>query len=507
MVDGSLEAQLRVDPGFTVGPVRKELFGSFVEHLGRCVYGGIYEPGHPAADGDGFRTDVMDLVGELGVSDIRYPGGNFVSGYRWEDGIGAPGQRPRRLDLAWHSLETNEFGLDEFARWARRTRTDPVMAVNLGTRGAQEALDLLEYCNVSSGTRLSDQRRSNGAEAPYRIRTWCLGNEMDGPWQIGHRPPQEYGALAARTARAMRMIDPDLRLVVCGSSNSAMATFGTWESAVLAEAYDAVDAVSAHQYYAMEGGDLASFLASGVDMDRMIERLVAVIDAAGVARGSRRRLDIAFDEWNVWYQDRAESRVPEGDDWPVAPRLLEDRYTVADAVVVGDLLITLLRHADRVASANLAQLVNVIAPIVAEPGGPAWRQTIFHPFAATSRAARGEVLRTVVRVPTIPTPRYGDVPAVDAVATWEEKTGALAVLLVNRSVDDEASVRVGLNAFGDRMPTAVSAVSVGGRDLDRTASADADTGRPWANRSAQADGEGVAVALPPASWSLVELRM
>src|SRR5690554_2981524 len=242
-------ARLRLDPTFAVGPVNRRLFGSFVEHLGRCVYEGIYEPGHPTADAKGFRGDVLELVRELGVSTVRYPGGNFVSGYRWEDGIGPREQRPRRLDLAWHSTETNEFGLGEFMEWSKATGVEPMMAVNLGTRGVQEAVDLLEYCNVPGGTALSDLRRSHGHQDPYNIRMWCLGNEMDGPWQIGHKTADEYGRLAAETARAMRMVDKDLELVACGSSSSVMPTFGAWESTVLGEAYDEVDYISAHAYY------------------------------------------------------------------------------------------------------------------------------------------------------------------------------------------------------------------------------------------------------------------
>lgn len=500
-------AAIHIDPSFAVGPVRRAVFGSFVEHLGRGVYGGIYEPGHPQADAQGLRRDVAALVRELGVSEVRYPGGNFVSGYRWEDGVGPRERRPRRLDLAWHSTETNEFGLDEFMAWARLAGVSPMLAVNLGTRGTEAALDLLEYCNVAGGTRLSEQRRAHGSAAPYGVRTWCLGNEMDGPWQIGHRSAAEYGGLAARTARAMRRVDPRLRLVVCGSSYSSMPSFGAWERQVLARAYDAVDAVSAHSYYHWDEGDLAGFLASGVDMDRMITNLAAVLDAAGVEAKSRRRLDIAFDEWNVWYANRPESKLPQGGDWPVAPHLLEDRYSVADAVVVGDLLITLLRHADRVASANLAQLVNVIAPIVAEPEGPAWRQTIFHPFALTARAARGRVLQTIVEDGRVPTSTLGDVPAVDAVATWDEASRALALFAVNRRIGRPTPLEVDLRTFAPREARVEDAGSIGGHDLERVSTARADAGRPEPNASARVEGTTLRVELPPASWTLVRLAL
>ena len=380
-----LTARLVVDDDFEVAPVNNRLFGSFVEHLGRCVYTGIYEPDHPTADEHGFRKDVIDLVKELGATTIRYPGGNFVSGYRWEDGIGPKQERPRRLDLAWHSTETNEFGLHEMAEWLEATGGNELMeAVNLGTRGLQEALDLLEYANVPGGTELSERRRANGADKPFDIRMWCLGNEMDGPWQLGHKSAEDYGMLAASVAAGMRQIDPDVELVVCGSSAHGMPTFGKWEQTVLEKTYENVNFVSCHAYYQpffKEDGtrDMASFLASGVDMDGFIKDVAATIDATKAHLKSAHDVYISFDEWNVWYQGEEPSKTPEGiGNWPVAPRLLEDIYTAADAVVFGDLMITLLKNADRVRAASLAQLVNVIAPIMTEPGGPAWRQTTFH---------------------------------------------------------------------------------------------------------------------------------
>lgn len=253
-----LNASVTIDPAFRIAPVRRRMFGSFVEHLGRCVYTGIHDPTHPNSDEDGFRRDVVALVKELGVSTVRYPGGNFVSGYRWEDGIGPAELRPARLDLAWHSTEPNIVGVDEFIRWTRSAGVEPMMAVNLGTRGVQEALDLLEYCNIESGTHLSDLRRKNGSPDPHDVRIWCLGNEMDGPWQIGHKNAHEYGRLAAQTAQGMRLIDPDLELVLCGSSSSEMQTFGAWDAAVLDEAYNHIDYISAHAYYEEKDGDTGS---------------------------------------------------------------------------------------------------------------------------------------------------------------------------------------------------------------------------------------------------------
>ncbi|TDE89174.1 alpha-N-arabinofuranosidase [Occultella glacieicola] len=499
-----LTASLVIDPAFVVGPVRRRTFGSFVEHLGRCVYTGIHDPEHETADEDGFRGDVLDLVKELGTGTVRYPGGNFVSGYRWEDGVGPREQRPARLDLAWHSTEPNTVGVDEFMRWARKADVEPMMAVNLGTRGVQEALDILEYCNVAGGTHLSDLRRANGAEEPYGIRMWCLGNEMDGPWQIGHKTAHEYGRVAAEAARAMRMIDPDLELVVCGSSSSAMPTFGAWEATVLEETYEHVDYVSAHAYYSEKDGDLASFLASAVDMDHFIDSVSATADAVRAARKLTKRIHISFDEWNVWYQHRAESRPPTGDDWPVAPVLLEDRYNVADAVVVGNLLISLLRHTDRVHSASLAQLVNVIAPIMTEPGGRSWRQTTFHPFALTSEHAKGEVLQVAVDAPTLETEKFGEVAALDAVATRDPETGAVAIFAVNRSTTESLTLTVDVRSLGD--VRVVGAQTLSNPDHTWAASADDATSvLPVENGTAVVSDGVVTVELPAVSWSVVRL--
>lgn len=500
------EASMIVDQGSVVGPVRRRTFGSFVEHLGRCVYGGIYEPEHPTANEDGFRTDVLDLVKELGVTTVRYPGGNFVSSYRWEDGVGPKEQRPRRLDLAWHSIEPNWVGLDEFMKWAALADVEPMMAVNLGTRGILPAVDVLEYSNIPSGTELSDYRRRNGSEEPHNIRMWCLGNEMDGPWQTGHMSAEDYGKKAAQTARAMRQVDAGLELVACGSSNMEMPTFGSWEHTVLTHCYDVVDYISAHAYYFERDGDTASFLASAVNMDRFVAAVAATCDAVKTAGRHTNDVQISFDEWNVWHQDAPTSQ-PAG-EWSIAPRLLEDNYTVAEAVVVGNLLISLLRNTDRVASASQAQLVNVIAPIMTEPGGKVWKQTTFHPFALTAQFAKGSVLDCQIDSPRHVTSRYGEVDLVDAVATVDAEAGDCAVFAVNRSETEDATVNITIKSPADLR--VLEALSYYSDDPSWKASAEDDTAvLPQPNLTAKVeDLEGattVSVTLPPVSWSVVRL--
>jgi alpha-L-arabinofuranosidase len=495
------EASFTLDPAFRLGTVDPRLYGSFVEHLGRCVYEGIYEPGHPTADAAGFRTDVLDLVRELGVTVVRYPGGNFVSNYRWEDGIGP--DRPRRLDLAWHSTDPNTVGTDEFMAWCRTAGVEPLWTVNLGSRGMDAAQNLLEYCNHPGGSEWSDRRIANGVKEPYGIRLWCLGNEMDGEWQIGHKTATEYGRLAAETAKAMRLVDPNLELVVCGSSNPGMDTFAAWDAEVLELTYDYVDHISLHAYYAPRDGDLDGYLASAIAMDRQIEAIVAACDYVRARRKSDKTITLSFDEWNAWYHESPADSGDPGEGYPVAPHLLENVYSVLDAVVVGSLLNSLLRHADRVKVACLAQLVNVIAPIMTQAGGPAWRQATFHPFALTARYGRGAALRLETSSPTVDTATYGAVPALDVAATLADD-GAIAVFAVNRDRNEPLTVTADVGAAGGLALAEHLVLHDDDQDAVNTADAP-DRVAPRPGAGATLDDGRLRVTLPPLSWSMLRL--
>jgi alpha-N-arabinofuranosidase len=498
---GAETAGFVLDPAFGVGAVDPRLFGSFVEHLGRCVYTGIFEPGHPEAGADGLRADVLALVRELGVTLVRYPGGNFVSSYRWEDTVGPVASRPRRLDPAWRSIETNQFGLAEFLSFVDRVGAQPLLAVNLGTRGIAEALELLEYVNHAGGTTRSDLRIAHGRTDPFGVRLWCLGNEMDGPWQVGHRSAPEYGQLAAATARAMKLIDPDLELAVCGSSGRSMSTFGAWESTVLRHTYDSVDYLSMHAYYEERDGDRDSFLASAEDFESMISDVVATCDHVRARLRSTKTIHVSVDEWNVWYLSR-----PRGDEppWREAPRLLEESYTVTDAVVVGSLLIGLLRHADRVRIACLAQLVNAIGPIMTEPSGSAWRQTTFWPFSHVARFARGRSLQVHVSGPGRSTATYGTVSVLHAAAILDDDSGALTVFAVNRNQTAPLALRVELR--GLRPNALVEHVVVADSDPDaRNTAIKPDRVTPRRLTGATLTSNVVEATLPPLSWNMIRL--
>lgn len=443
------KAKMVIDKDYRIAPVDQRVYGSFIEHLGRAVYDGIYCPGHPSADKNGFRTDVMELVRELDVPIIRYPGGNFVSNFYWEDSVGPVEDRPKRLELAWRSLEENKVGLNEFSAWAKEVNSDVMMAVNLGTRGIADACNILEYCNHPGGTKYSDMRIAHGYKEPHNIKTWCLGNEMDGPWQIGHKTMEEYGRLAEETAKAMKLIDPSIELVSCGSSALDMPTFPKWESKTLEHTYDYVDYVSLHQYYGNRDGDSQDYLADSDDMDEFIRTVIATCDYVKAKKRGKKKINLSFDEWNVWFHSNAaDDDITQNHPWQTAPPMLEDIYTFEDALLVGLMLITLLKHADRVKMACMAQLVNVIAPIMTDAhGGGAWKQTIFYPFMHASKYGRGTALLPVISTPKFDTSKHTDVTAVEAVSVYNEEKEEVTIFAVNRSLKEDIELTSDVRSF------------------------------------------------------------
>lgn len=439
------QAKMIVDRLNHISHIDKRIYGSFIEHLGRAVYDGIYEPGHPLADEAGFRKDVMELVKELKVPIVRYPGGNFVSGFNWEDSVGPKQNRPKRLDLAWFTTETNEVGMQEFQKWLDEVNSEMMLAVNLGTRGADAARNLVEYANHKEGSYWSNLRKSHGKKEPYNIKTWCLGNEMDGPWQMGQKTAYEYGHLANETAKMMKWVDPSIELVACGSSKMVMPTFADWEATVLTETYDEVDYISLHNYWANFEDDTASFLSGGVLMDDFIRSVVAICDYVKAKKRSKKQMNLSFDEWNVWYHTKESDKQIE--HWLQAPPRLEDIYNFEDALLVGGLLISLLKNSDRVRMACLAQLVNVIAPIMTETGGKSWKQTIYYPYYYTSVYGRGEALKVNLECPKYDCREYTDVTMLDSVAVYSEEEETLTLFVLNRSMEEDLEVACDLRTM------------------------------------------------------------
>ena len=500
----SKSGSITVSRDSVISEIDKRIYGSFIEHMGRAIYTGIYEPGHPTADAEGFRSDVLELVKELNIPIIRYPGGNFVSGYRWEDGIGPRKSRKKRLDLAWFTIEPNAIGVNEFASWLNKTGSEMMQAVNLGTRGAQEAQELIEYCNYPSGTYWSDLRISHGHKQPYGFKLWCLGNEMDGPWQICGKTADEYGRLAYETAKVMKWVDPSIELVACGSSHAQMPTFKAWEETVLGYTYDYVDYLSLHSYYRNDDDDTRSFLASGLEMDRFIKEIAEICEKVRISKKSDKKIYLSFDEWNVWYHFQHDKKeVPK---W-IQPRPIEEEdYNFEDALVVGSLLNTLINNSDVVKIACLAQLVNTLAPITTVPGGPAFCHSTYYPFLYASRYGRGKALKAEVQCPAYACKAHDKVPYIDASVVLNEKDAELVLYMVNRSLEDDIELKC--NISGVNLCEVLQWVSMEGYGLKSGNTAVAPTNvLPIDKAGAVLKGEELAITLSKTSWNMVRIRI
>src|SRR5579864_1322042 len=491
-----------VDSRRSISPLDRNLFGSFLEHLGRAIYEGIYEPGSKLSDANGFRKDVLNEIRQMGVPIVRYPGGNFVSGYNWLDGVGPKQSRPRVLDKAWNSMESNQFGTNEFMAWCKAAGTLPLMGLNLGTGSAEEAAALVEYCNVDKGTKWSDLRRRHGIAEPYKVQNWCLGNEMDGPWQIGHMTATEYGLKAQDAARQMRYVDPSLKLVACGSSGPGMPTYLEWDREVLEQCYDYVDAISLHRYFGNEGpetgGDSSKFLALNLSMERQIDEVAAVCDVVRGHKRSPKKLWLSFDEWNVWYRARTGDAV--NGHRQSAPHLLEEVYNLEDALLVGGLVNSLIRKADRVKLACLAQLVNVIAPIMTNASG-LLRQTIYYPYSWALEFARGAAIELLVESPTYDVSGTGAVSYVDAAGTYQSDAGKFALFLLNRDLAKPHTVEI---VWEGSTPRANDAFVLTGADLKASNTFEAPTRvAPQKAEKPSSTGARTTLELPPRSYTVV----
>ncbi len=498
-------AKMILDKDFSIGQIDRRIYSNFIEHLGRAVYGGIYEPTHPTADQNGFRRDVMEMVRKLNVPMVRYPGGNFVSGFHWEDSVGPRDKRPSRLDLAWFTTETNEVGLHEFVDWAREAQSDVMYAVNLGTRGVDDARNVVEYANHPSGTYYSDLRVKNGAKNPFDIKLWCLGNEMDGPWQMGQKTAYEYGRIANEAAKVMKWVDNRIEVVACGSSSREMPTYATWEYDVLSECYENVDYLSLHRYYGNKDNDTPHFLARSLEMDDFIREVVSICDAVGAKKRSKKKINLSFDEWNVWYHSmQQDQELHKSDRWGRALPLLEDVYNFEDALLVGAMMITLIRNADRVKIACMAQLVNVIAPIMTRTGGGVWAQTIFYPLMQASTLGRGTALRPVIECPTYACKDYDAVPLVDAAATLTDE-GGVTIFAINRSLSEAVELQADLRAFGSLRVVEHSVLHHDDVKAINTETAP-DTVAPAPGDAGQMDGGKLQITLPALSWNVIRLE-
>lgn len=503
-----MDTKIFADKNLVIDQISDDIYGSFLEHLGRAIYGGIYEPDHPTADENGFRKDVLELIKELGVSIVRYPGGNFVSGYDWKDGVGKPEERKARLDLGWRCIEPNTFGTDEFMKWCKFADMKPMLAFNMGTGTPKDALEYFEYCNHPSGTYYSDLRRKNASEEPYGVQYWCIGNEMDGPWQICSMDADSYGQKAVQTARIVRCADCKapgeegaVKLVVCGSSNREIASYPDWDRVVLEHTYNEIDYLSMHRYYEYdpEGKKpLEDFLCSADDMDEFIDAIRSTINFVKEKKRSEHRVYISFDEWNIWKQNKLDITP----FWRVAPPILEDVYTFRDVLVFGGLMNTLLNNCDVVKVACLAQLVNVIAPIMTVKGGIAYRQGIFYPFSFASKNARGETLRSIVTCGKVEGSRR-TANSLNAAITHNSEKREVCLFACNYAEKDE-TVQLELRSFGELTCTSFVSLECDDLSLTNTAS-NPERIKPFEKTPVAISGDGKAeVVFRKYSWNFLK---
>jgi alpha-L-arabinofuranosidase len=493
------KAQVFLDTNRTIAPISPLLFGGFAEHMGRCVYEGIYDPTSPHADEKGLRKDVMEALCDQAYTVIRYPGGNFLSGYNWLDGVGPKDQRPSRRELAWQSVETNQFGTNEFMEFCKRIDAEPMLGVNMGTGTIQSASDLVEYCNTASGTHWSDLRIQHGYRDPYNVRYWCVGNEMDGPWQIGHLEAAAYGNKALEAAKMMKWQDPTIQTILCGSSNDQMPTYPDWDRSALEIAWEHIDYLSMHYYAGNQANDTTSYLASAVAFERFVDTLEGTLRYVKAKRRSRHDVYLSWDEWQVWYKGD-----PVQGNWTEAPHLAEEFYNLEDALVVAQWLNVFLRKSQVLKIACVAQIVNVISWLHTRSDG-LLKHPSYYAFKLVSNHARGEALDVLVKAPQVETKQYDVVSALDVSASYDSETGQGGVFIVNRSQTDSVTTDlIWQDGKAVQFDKAWQISGTNPKQVNTWESPDQLVAQPFTTPSV--DRDRATVTLPPLSFTVFTTR-
>ena len=487
-------ARIEVHTERVISDIDPKIYGNFLEHLGRCIEGGVFDEGSPLADANGYRRDVLDAARKMNVTLLRWPGGNFSSNYDWRDGIGPRDQRPRRLEMAWGTVESNRFGTHEFLQYAEMLGAEPYFCANLGTGTWQEAQQWVEYCNSAEDTAMTRLRKQNGRAQPWKVTYWGLGNEMDGPWQMGHRSAEDYGKFALEAAKLMKWTDPSVKLVAAGSSNFGPGSDWTgWNRTVLEYLKRHADYLSLHTYVGNRDNDFGEFLASSVELDNRTKTAEGIINAALSGEPGNHRIYIAWDEWNVWYRARGSKER--------GRRILEEHYNLEDALVVATFLNSFLNHSHIVKIANMAQMVNVIAPIFTSEKGM-FLQTIYYPLQLFASNSRGKALELMVASPKYATKRFGDVAYLDTSAAYDQGTLVLNVVNRHPSQAIEAEIQVEDKQFSG--PVEVSEVN--GPDIKAENSFDAATVRT-VKKTASAAGRKFTYRFAPHSYTMLKTRL
>jgi alpha-N-arabinofuranosidase len=489
-----LRARIKIDTERVIGDIDPLLYGNFIEHLGRCIDGGVFDEKSRLSDANGFRRDVLEATRKLNVTLLRWPGGNFSSNYHWTDGIGPRDQRPARLEMAWGTVESNRFGTHEFLQYAEMAGTEPYICCNLGTGTWNEAQQWVEYCNSAEDTAMTRLRKQNGRAEPWKVKYWGLGNEMDGPWQMGHRSAEDYGKFALEAAKLMKWTDPNVKLIAAGASNFRPGVDWTaWNRTVLDFLRDHADYLALHTYVGNAEDNFGDFLASSVELDRRIKISEGIIDSALASQTPRRKLYIAWDEWNVWYRARGNSQR--------GRQILEERYNLEDALVVATFLNSFVNHAHIVKIANMAQLVNVIAPMFTNDQGM-FLQTIYHPLALFANHSKGKALELFVDSPKYKATHFDEVPYLDASAALEN--GTLVVNVVNRHRSQ--AIEAELESEDKQFSGAVAVTEVNGPDIKSENDFGKTTVQP-STKSASAEGKRLRYSFPPHSYTMLKTKL
>jgi alpha-N-arabinofuranosidase len=487
---GSLQARIKLDIDRTIGEIDPKIYGNFIEHLGRCIYGGIYDPESPFADKDGFRNDVLEAARQLKVSIIRWPGGNFASGYHWQDGIGPKNSRPKRIELAWNAVETNQVGTDEYIKYCRKLGAEPYICINLGTGTWDEARNWVEYCNRETGTYFPDLRAKNGSSDPYKVKYWALGNEMDGGWQMGHRNAEEYSKFALEAAKLMKWVDPSIKLVASGSSYFS-SNWTTWDRTILDYLKDHIDYIALHTYVGNADNNYYKFLASTLDVEERIKVVEGLILETTQKTHRDSPIYIAFDEWNVWYRAWTEQG-------------LEETYNLEDALVDAQFLNCFVRNAHIVKMANIAQLVNVIAPLRANAKG-SWRQTIYYPLELFANHCTGTALQAHVVCDTFNVGARKGIPYLDVSSSFNASTHTLVVNVVNRHRDQ--SIVAEILAQTGRFAQEGAAYEVNGADVKAQNSPEEQNIRTVQKQFVTDGSDQFFYRFPPHSFTLITIGL
>jgi alpha-N-arabinofuranosidase len=489
-----LRARVKIDTERVVGDIDQKLYGNFVEHLGRCVEGGVFDEKSPLSDDNGFRRDVLDATRKLNVTLLRWPGGNFASNYHWKDGIGPRDQRPPRLEMAWGTVESNRFGTHDFLKFSEMAKSEPYLCTNLGTGSWEEAQQWVEYCNSSADTAMTRLRKQNGRQEPWKVTYWGLGNEMDGPWQMGHRSADDYGKFALEAAKLMKWTDPNIKLVAAGASNFAPGVdWIGWNRTVLDYLKHHVDYLALHMYVGNRDNNYYEFLTSSVDLANRIKTAEGVINAALSGEPRSKKIYIAWDEWNVWYRARGPQQR--------GRRILEERYNLEDALVVATMLNTFVNNSHILKIANMAQLVNVIAPMFTNEKG-LFLQTIYYPLQLFANNSKGQALHLFVDSPKYESTRFGPVPYLDTSAAYDN--GSLVINVVNRHRDQ--AIDAEFIAEDKQFSGPVQISEVNGPDL-KTENDFGSEKVKTVERSATATGQRLQYRFPAHSYTMLKVKL